>query len=110
MRVSLAGDLDYSSTHLLEPLAAQVLLLGPLVVQIDLRRLWFCDIAGVRQIVNLHQSWHKQGLSVSLHGARPPVRLVFNLAGQADVLRNAWDLRGTLARKSRSVGVRLRSV
>lgn len=87
VRVSFAGDLDYSSTHLLEPVAAQVLLLGPLIVQIDVRRLWFCDVAGVRQIVGLHRSWHEQGLRVSLHGARPPIRLVFNLAGQADLLQ-----------------------
>jgi anti-anti-sigma factor len=87
VRVGLAGDLDYSSTHLLDPVAAAVLLLGPLVVQIDVRRLRFCDIAGVRQIVDLHRSWHEHGLSVSMHGARPPVRQVFNLAGQSDLLQ-----------------------
>ncbi len=64
-----------------------MLRLGALVVQIDVRRLWFCDIAGVRQIVDVHRSWREQGLSVSLQGARPPVRLVFDLAGQADLLQ-----------------------
>lgn len=87
VRVGLAGDLDYSSAHLLEPVAVQVLRLGPLVVQIDVRRLWFCDVAGVRQIVDVHRSWREQGFSVSLHGARQPVRLVFDLAGQADLLQ-----------------------
>lgn len=86
VRVSFAGDLDYSSAHLLGPVAVQVLLLGPLAVQIDVRRLWFCDVAGVRRVVELHRSWHELGLSVSMHGASPPVRLVFNLAGQADLL------------------------
>ena len=88
VRVALAGDLDFASKHLLEPVACEVLRLGPSVVEIDLRRLRFCDVAGERQIVDLHRRWREEGLSVSVHGARPAVRKVFTLTGQADLLHS----------------------
>ena len=86
VRVGLAGDLDYSSAHLLEPVAVQALRLGPLVVQIDVRRLWFCDVAGVRQIVDATGAGASRA-SASLAWRPPAGPAGLRLAGQADLLQ-----------------------
>ena len=84
--VRLAGELDLAATHLFGPVVGEVLCLGVPRVRVDLDRLWFCDVAGVRQLAEAHDRWHDHGLSVGLHGARSAVRQVFALTGHGHLL------------------------
>jgi anti-anti-sigma factor len=90
-RLRLAGELDAASKHLLEPVVEQVLLLQPPHVLVDLHQLWFCDVAGARELSNAHQRWCNHGCSVALQGAGPAVRQVFHLSGYATLLGEAPD-------------------
>jgi anti-anti-sigma factor len=80
------GELDLAATHLFEPVVGEVLWLGVPRVRVDLDRLWFCDVAGVRQLAGACERWHDHGLSVGLHGARAAVRQVFTLTGHEHLL------------------------
>ncbi|WP_177180432.1 STAS domain-containing protein [Pedococcus cremeus] len=86
VRLDLAGELDVASKDLLEPVVDQVLLLQPPRVLVDLRRLWFCDVAGARALAGAHKRWSDHGLSVALYGAGLAVQRVFDLTGFADLL------------------------
>lgn len=84
--VRLTGELDLAASDLFEPVVGQVLGLGVPRVWVELDRLWFCDVAGVRQLVDAYQRWREHGLAVGLHGARSPVRQVFTLTGHGHLL------------------------
>jgi anti-anti-sigma factor len=87
--VRLTGELDLATGHLFEPVVGQVLRLGLPQVRVDLARLGFCDVAGVRQLADACQRWHAHGLKVALRGARSPVRRVFALTGHGHLLASA---------------------
>lgn len=86
VRVLLSGELDLASAPGLEPVVLAVLLLGVHRAVVDLRRLWFCDVAGVRHLVAAHGRWCTGGLSVTLCGASPSVRHLFGLTGYGHLL------------------------
>lgn len=86
VRVLLSGELDIASAQGLDPIVLAVLLLGVRWVVVDLRLLWFCDVAGVRQLVAAHRRWCNGGLTVTLDGASPSVRQLFDLTGHAHLL------------------------
>ena len=84
--VLLCGELDIASAPLLEQLYDRAEQQGSRVVAIDLERLTFMDVVGLRAILAADARARKSGPALRLVGAGKAVRRVFYLTGKAGLL------------------------
>jgi anti-anti-sigma factor len=86
-RVSLVGDLDLYSTVVMDDCVVAIGDLAPTVrLDLDLAGLEFCDVEGMRTLVQVHDLWVAQGVTVTLIHARSVVRRLFDVGGVSELL------------------------
>lgn len=78
-RVRLAGDLELSTLAALDPVVDQVLSTEPSTVLLDLSDLTFCDARGLAGLLSVRRRLGAAGLRLTLTGARPPLRRLFEV-------------------------------
>ena len=85
LRVSLEGEIDFACSDLLQAFM-EVDLAGVTTVIVDLSRLEFTDVAGMRAMMQFRADQLAAQRSVQLISARPAVRRVFTLCGEEATL------------------------
>lgn len=80
MTIQLCGELDFATVAELWP-SLPVLSSDVSHVEVDLSRLEFCDIAGMRAVHQFCVEQRKAGRSVQVTGARPYFRKVARISG-----------------------------
>ena len=79
--ISLAGEIDYSSTRDVWRAATKAMnRYGPYVV-LDLSRVTFIDVAGVGILVQVHEEAARRGGRLTLASVPAPVAKVLRLTG-----------------------------
>jgi anti-sigma B factor antagonist len=91
--VLVSGELDLATVPLLEQEIERVEQRGSKVATLDLRGLWFMDVAGLRCIMRVAAEAEKDGRPLDVVGAGIAVRKVFELTGAAGVLTKRPSLR-----------------
>lgn len=82
----LAGELDLATVPVLATLLEQQIATGHLDIRIDLADLAFCDVRGVRGLLDGHRRLASAGGRLTLTGPRPLLCRVSVLAGVAGEL------------------------
>ena len=88
-RIQLYGELDIAAIPLLEQEYGRIEEQGRAVVVLDLEGLEFIDAAGLGAILRAAERARNNGHTLRLVGAGPPVRMVFDLAGNAELLASS---------------------
>jgi anti-sigma B factor antagonist len=100
MRLQAIGELDLAASPSLHEQVGDVLTAGFTQVVIDLRRVTFIDLTGVRLLLRLAQDASDDGWELSLVGAGRQVRQILTLTGAIDRLpfRTPVGVRPSFAR------------
>ena len=96
-RVLVSGELDLATVPLLEQEIERVEQRGSKVATLDLRGLWFMDVAGLRCILRAAAEAEKDGRPLDVVGAGIAVRRVFELTRTDGVLKKQPSLRAVSA-------------
>ena len=91
--VVLSGELDMATVPELEREVERAERRGSKVASLDLGRLSFMDAAGLRCILSMAEKAEADGRALSVVGAGPAVRRVFELTGQDGLLGDPPVLR-----------------
>jgi anti-anti-sigma factor len=93
VRVMMSGELDLATVPLLEQEIERAEQRGSKVATLDLRGLWFMDVAGLRCILAAVAKAEGDGRAIAVEGAGIAVRRVFELTGKDDLLNDRPSLR-----------------
>jgi anti-sigma B factor antagonist len=86
VRLQAIGELDLAASPLVHEQVGDLLTAGFTRVVIDLRRVTFIDLTGVRLLLGLAQDASDDGWELSLAGAGGQVRHMLTLTGALDQL------------------------
>lgn len=91
--VAISGELDSSNHDRLKQALAGLRLTGARNVRLQLSDLRFCDVAGMRQLLNFTRRTELAGRRVSTHGASRTLRRLCHLMtdGKVSLDRPAWE-------------------
>lgn len=84
--LALAGDIDVTTADMVRDAAARCLRRQPATLALDLRRLDFCDCAGVRALRWAQRRAATAGSGFRIIAPRPRVRRILALAEASDLL------------------------
>ena len=85
-RVRVCGELDRISAHLVRDVLATLAATRHRLWEVDASEITFCDVEGLRVLVEGHSLAASRGLSMRLVGARPFLRHLLEVLGVRDVL------------------------
>jgi anti-sigma B factor antagonist len=88
VRLQAIGELDLAASPLVREQVGDVLTAGFTQVVIDLGRVTFIDLTGVRLLLRLAEDASDDGWELSLAGAGGQVRHILTLTGALDQLPN----------------------
>jgi anti-sigma B factor antagonist len=86
--VTVDGEVDIASAPQLAETLAQF---ANGSVTVDIAGVVFLDSSGLHALLAAHKHTERRGATLTIHGARPAVRRLFEVAGVADVLHVAED-------------------
>ena len=91
--VAIGGELDCSNHDQLKQTLAGLSLAGARQVHLQLSDLRFCDVAGMRQLLNFTRQTELTGRRVSTHGTSRSLRRLCHLMtdGKVSLDRPAWQ-------------------
>lgn len=91
--VAISGELDSSNHDQLKQALAGLSLAGARQVHLQLSDLRFCDVAGMRQLLNFTRQTELKGRRVSTHGTSRSLRRLCHLMtdGKVSLDRPAWE-------------------
>lgn len=94
--VAIGGELDSSNHDQLRQALAGLSLAGARQVHLQLSDLRFCDVAGMRQLLNFSRQTELTGRRVSAHGTSRSLRRLCHLMtdGKVSLDRSAWERAG----------------
>lgn len=94
-RVSLDGELDMDNVDDLRRVLAELVGTGQVRLEVNLRRLTFCDSCGLAALLNAAEACRRAGGDLTLSEATGAVRRVLAISGVDTVLsgRPSADLR-----------------
>lgn len=84
-RVAVSGEVDLSSAYLVSSAIDAELACGRTRVVVDLRRVTFCDAAGIRALVRARDAAERSGADLVVQPS-PSVLLVLDVASATDVV------------------------
>jgi anti-sigma B factor antagonist len=82
----LSGELDIASARELEAATLRLAATGARAITLDLRRLEFMDLAGLRVILEVHERSEEQGYELRLIPGPAQVQRLFDHTGLLKVL------------------------
>jgi anti-sigma B factor antagonist len=84
--LALSGELDIASAPELEAATLQLSADGARAMTLDLRRLEFMDLAGLRVILEVHERFEEQGYTLQLIPGPWQIQRLFDQTGLLKVL------------------------
>ncbi|MFE7777125.1 STAS domain-containing protein [Streptomyces sp. NPDC057445] len=89
--ITLAGEIDLSTQHLVRASLLQCLRDGIRAIDVDLTALTFCDVTGLNAFLDASQATSAAGGSLRLHHPPPVLARVLALTGTATLLLGRPD-------------------
>jgi len=84
--VALAGDLDMATAEELAEGALREVNRSPAAMTINMRRLSFCDSAGINVLVRIRNACERTGTAFRVAEPQPHVRVLLEITGVAEFL------------------------
>ena len=84
--MQVCGEMDAISAPLLSTVAIRSVESGVSSIRLDLSRLTFCDAAGLRAVVEIHEQLCGRHGVLTLAGLRPKTRQLLAITGMDEVL------------------------